>query len=75
MIGMRQPMDGPIFEKLEQAEEWCIEVMIDHYDRRVGMSDARIEPFSVVDYGTPPDPVLLRESGPTSECPPRSNVG
>jgi len=40
MFGMRQPMDGPVFEKLEHAEEWCIDVMIDHYDRRLGLSDA-----------------------------------
>lgn len=45
MYGMRQPMDGPVFEQLEQAEEWCMDVMIDHYDRRLGLSDARIERF------------------------------
>lgn len=38
-------LDGPIFEKLEDARNWCIYAMIDHYDRRLGMSDARIEPF------------------------------
>ena len=27
------------------AETWCMDVMMDHYDRRLGMSDARIEPF------------------------------
>jgi hypothetical protein len=33
--------------------------MIDHYDRRLGMSDARIEPFKgMVDCGPPPDPAL-----------------
>ena len=24
MFGMRQPLDGPIFEKLEDARNWCI---------------------------------------------------
>lgn len=38
MLGVRQPLDGPVFEKLEHAEQWCIDVMIDHYDRRLGMS-------------------------------------
>jgi hypothetical protein len=45
-------LDGPIFEKLEDARNWCIYAMIDHYDRRLGMSDARIEPFKgMVDSG------------------------
>ena len=60
MFGMRQPMDGPVFEKLEHAEEWCMDVMIDQYDRRLGLSDARIEPFKgLVDCSTPPG--LLRD--------------
>jgi hypothetical protein len=45
MLGIRQPLDGPIFEKLEDAECWCIHAMASHYDRRLGISDARIEPF------------------------------
>ena len=45
MLGIRQPLDGPIFEKLEDARNWCIHAMISHYDRLLGMSDARIEPF------------------------------
>jgi hypothetical protein len=45
MLGIRQPLDGPIFEQLQEAEYWCIHAMISHYDRRLGMSDARIEPF------------------------------
>ena len=62
MLGIRQPLDGPVFEKLEHAEQWSIDVMIDHYDRRLGMSDARIEPFKgMVDCGKPPDPALLRD--------------
>ncbi len=44
MLGMRQPLDGPIFETLEDGER-CIHAMISHYDRRLGMSDATIQPF------------------------------
>ena len=55
MLGMRQRLDGPIFEKLEDARNWCIHAMISHYDRRLGMSDARVEPFKgMVDCGPPP---------------------
>ena len=62
MLGIRQPLDGPIFQKLEDARNWCIDAMIDHYDRRLGMSDARIEPFKgMVDCGRPPDPALVRD--------------
>jgi hypothetical protein len=36
--------------------------MIDHFDRRLGLSDARIEPFKgLVDRGSPPSPALLRD--------------
>jgi hypothetical protein len=37
--------------------------MISHYDRRLGMSDARIEPFKgMVDCtGPPSDPAQLRD--------------
>lgn len=45
MYGMRQPLDGPLFEKLEHAEWWCIGVMEDHFDRQLCMADARIVPF------------------------------
>ena len=45
MLGIRQPLDGPVFEKLEHAQYWCWEAMVDHYDRRLGMSDAVIYPF------------------------------
>ena len=39
-----------------------MDVMIDYYDRRLGLSDAGIEPFTgLVDYGAPPDPALLRD--------------
>jgi hypothetical protein len=45
MLGIRQPLDGPVFQSLEHAAQWCIDVMADHYDRRLGLSDAKIEPF------------------------------
>ena len=45
MLGIRQPLDGPVFEKLEHAEYWCWYAMLDHYERGLGMSDARIEAF------------------------------
>ena len=45
MLGIRQPLDGPVFDTLEDAQNWCIHARISHYDRRLGMSDARIEPF------------------------------
>jgi hypothetical protein len=45
MLGIRQPLDGPVFEKLEDARNWCIDAMISHFDRRLGMSDGQIEPF------------------------------
>ena len=45
MLGIRQPLDGPVFEKLEHAQFWCWHAMLDHYERGLGMSDARIEPF------------------------------
>jgi hypothetical protein len=46
MLGIRQPLDGPIFQNREDAEYWCIHAMISHYNRRLGMSDARIESFN-----------------------------
>jgi hypothetical protein len=56
MLGIRQPLDGPVFTKLEDARNCCIYAMIDHYDRRLGMSDGRIEPFKgMVDCGSTPD--------------------
>ena len=62
MLGIRQPLDGPIFTTLNDAENWCMDVMADHYDRRLGLSDARIEPFKgMVDCGSPPDPAMLRD--------------
>src|SRR6478609_7089266 len=63
MFGMRQPLDGPIFETLEDARNWAIHAMISHFDRRLGMSDATIEPFKgMVNCGGPPsDPAQLRD--------------
>jgi len=45
MLGIRHPLDGPVFETKQDAENWCIHAMISHYDRRLGMSDATIYPF------------------------------
>jgi hypothetical protein len=62
ILGILQPLDGPVFEKLEDAQYWCIYAMIDHYDRLLGMSDARIEPFKdLVNCGPSPDPALVRD--------------
>ena len=63
MLGIRQPLDGPVFDKLEHAEYWCWYAMIDHYDRRRGMSDATIELFKgMVHCGSQPtDPAQLRD--------------
>lgn len=46
MLGSRNPFDGPVFETREHAVQWCVQVMVDHFDRGLGMSDARIERFS-----------------------------
>jgi hypothetical protein len=36
--------------------------MTDHYERKLGMADAKIGPFKgMLDFGPPPDPVRLRE--------------
>jgi hypothetical protein len=43
---MRNPFDGPVFETIEEAEDWCIAVMDEHYYSMEGLSDAKIEPFS-----------------------------
>jgi hypothetical protein len=59
---IRQPLDGPVFQKLEDARNWCIHAMISHYDRRLGMSDGQLEPFTGwVNSGPPPTPALLRD--------------
>jgi len=33
MLGIRQPLDGPIFDILEDAENWCMYAMTDQFDR------------------------------------------
>lgn len=45
MLGIRNPLDGPVFEKLEDATSWCMSAMANHFDRGLGMSDARIQAF------------------------------
>jgi hypothetical protein len=60
--GMRNPFDGPVFERLEEAEEWCIDVIIEHHYRGLGMSDAEIRPFKgMVDCYRPGPPERLRD--------------
>jgi len=45
VLGMRTPFTGPVFETRERAEYWCLDVILDHYQRGLGMSDAKIYPF------------------------------
>jgi hypothetical protein len=40
MLGSRNPLDGPVFDRLEDAIDYCIGVMADHFDRGLGLSDA-----------------------------------
>jgi hypothetical protein len=62
MLGIRQPLDGPVFQKLQDAEHWCIHAMVCHYDRRLGTSDGRIEPFKgLANCFTEPPPSLLKD--------------
>lgn len=77
MLGIRQPLDGPIFQKREDAEYWCIHAMISHYDRRLGMSDARIEPFKgMLDFGGPPsDSAQLRDIARICEQVAKERIG
>ena len=56
MLGIRQPLDGPIFDTTRDAENWCIHAMISHYDRRLGMSDVKIYPFKGKVNFTPDPP-------------------
>ena len=62
MLGIRQPLDGPVFETEMEAERWCIHVMASHYDRRFGMSDARIYPFKEPAACLPEPPSSSRTS-------------
>jgi hypothetical protein len=62
MLGIRQPLDGPVFQKLQDAEHWCIHAMVSHYDRRLGMSDAQIVPFKgLVNCFADPPASLLKD--------------
>ena len=45
MLGSRNPLDGPVFDKLQDPIVYSIGVMADHFDRGLGLSDARIERF------------------------------
>ncbi len=45
MLGSRNPLDGPVFNTLPDAITFTIGVMPDHFDRGLGLSDARIERF------------------------------
>jgi len=45
MLGSRNPLDGPVFDRLQDAIDYSIGVMADHFDRGLGLSDARIERF------------------------------
>lgn len=45
MLGSRNPLDGPVFDTLQDAVTYSIAVMADHFDRGLGLSDARIEQF------------------------------
>lgn len=45
MLGIRNPLDGPVFEKLDDATAWCISAMTNHFERGLGISDARIKAF------------------------------
>ena len=42
---MRNPLGGPVFNTLQDAISFCMGGMADHFDRGLGMSDARIERF------------------------------
>lgn len=62
MLGIRQPLDGPVFTTKQDAEHWCIHAMVSHYDRRLRMSDARIEPFKgIVGCFADPPVSLLKD--------------
>ena len=45
MLGIRNPLDGPVFDTIEDAIVFTMGVMADHFDRGLGLSDARIEHF------------------------------
>ena len=45
MLGIRNPLDGPVFDRLQDAIDYSMGVMADHFDRELGLSDTRIERF------------------------------
>jgi hypothetical protein len=45
MLGIRNPLDGPVFQTYQDALGWCMDVMVSHYERGLGMSEAKIEWF------------------------------
>ena len=45
MLGSRNPLDGPVFDTLQDAIDYSNGVMANHFDRGLGLSDARIERF------------------------------
>lgn len=45
MLGSRNPLDGPVFDTLQDAVVYSIGVMADHFERGLGLSDARVERF------------------------------
>ena len=42
MLGSRNPLDGPVFDRLEDAIDYSIGVMADQFDRGLGLSDLRL---------------------------------
>ena len=45
ILGSRNPLDGPVFDRLEDAIIFTIGVMTDHFEDGIGSSDPRIERF------------------------------
>ena len=41
MLGSRNPLDGPVFATLQDAIDYSIGVMANHFDSGLGLSDAR----------------------------------
>jgi hypothetical protein len=48
MLGSRNPLDGPVFDTLQDAITFTMGVMADHFDRGLGLSDAHIERFKAM---------------------------
>ena len=45
ILGVHEVLDGPVFATMDDAIIYCIGVMASHFDRKLGLSDATIEPF------------------------------